>query len=98
MKPWESFVDGDTGKRRGLRHREDHGRFWWELRPCAYYESFEQSKIIYQEIQFLPQYAVDVLGRFGNNKTFLIANSDPKLLVVLNSPLYGGLIGVTSPT
>jgi hypothetical protein len=87
MKKWESFVDADTGARRGLRHRLDHGRFWWELRSCAYYEAFEQPKVTYQEIQFWPQYAVDHSGRFGNNKTFLIASALPELPVILNSPL-----------
>src|SRR3546814_10146699 len=64
-----------------------HGRFWWELRACAYYEAFEKPKISYQEIQFFPQYALDVEGQLGNNKTFLIANADSGLLAVLNSPL-----------
>src|SRR3546814_20210596 len=61
-----------------------HGRFWWELRACAYYEAFEKPKISYQEIQFFPQYALDVEGQLGNNKTFLIANADSGLLAVLN--------------
>jgi hypothetical protein len=87
MKPWESFADPRSGKLRGLRHREDQGRFWWELRSCAYYECFAQAKITYQEIQFFPRYAIDRSARFGNNKTFLIANSNPALLVLLNSPL-----------
>jgi hypothetical protein len=41
MKRFEEIVDPDTGRRRGLRHRDDHGRFWWELRPCSYYQLFE---------------------------------------------------------
>src|SRR3546814_8319553 len=63
-----------------------HGRFWRELRACAYYEAFEKPKISYQEIQFFPKYALDVEGQLGNNKTFLIANADSGLLAVLNSP------------
>lgn len=87
MKKWETFVDPKDNRTRGLRHREDHGRFWWELRACAYYDAFERDKITYQEIQYFPQYALDQSGRLGNNKTFLIAKSDPALLVMLNSPL-----------
>lgn len=30
-----------------LRIRFDQGRWWWELRACAYYREFEQTKIIY---------------------------------------------------
>jgi hypothetical protein len=87
MRKWESFVDSNTGVRRGLRHRLDHGRFWWELRSCAYYEAFDQPKVTYQEIQFWPEYSVDEPGRFGNNKTFLISSALPELPIILNSPL-----------
>lgn len=67
--------------------REDQGRFWWELRPCAYYQEFERPKIVYQEIQYYPSYSLDVMGRFLNNKGFMLRSSDPWLLAVLNSPL-----------
>ena len=36
---------------RALKKREDQGRFWWELRPCDYYDKFERPKIVYQVIQ-----------------------------------------------
>lgn len=87
MLPLASFPDPKTGKLTGLKHRQDHGRFWWELRPCAYYDAFEKPKIFYQEIQFYPSYALDRGGRFGNNKTFFIPAEDPFLVAVLNSPL-----------
>lgn len=70
-----------------LRKRQDKGRNWWELRSCAYWGGFEKPKIVYQEIQFHPCYALDTAGQYGNNKTFFIPNSDPYLLAVLNSPL-----------
>ena len=70
-----------------LRKRQDQGRNWWELRACAYWEQFEEPKIVYQEIQFHPQYAFDRSGHFGNNKTFFVPASDLYLLAVLNSPL-----------
>ena len=56
-----------------LRKRQDKGRFWWELRSCAYWDAFEKPKIFYQEIQFHPSYSLDSAGRFGNNKTFFLA-------------------------
>ena len=46
-----------------------------------------EPKIVYQEIQFHPSYALDTAGQYGNNKTFFIASADPYLLAVLNSPL-----------
>ncbi len=70
-----------------LRKRQDKGRHWWELRSCAYWDQFEKPKIVYQEIQFHPSYALDTAGQYGNNKTFFLASADPYLLAVLNSPL-----------
>ncbi len=70
-----------------LAQRQDKGRFWWELRSCAYWRAFEQPKVAYQEIQFHPSYAIDMAGMLGNNKTFFVASGDHYLLGLLNSPL-----------
>jgi hypothetical protein len=70
-----------------LSKRQDKGRYWWELRSCAYWQEFEKPKLIYQEIQFHPSYTLDTAGRLGNNKTFFITVGDLYLLSVLNSPL-----------
>ncbi len=77
MKPFEE----------ALKKRQDKGRYWWELRACAYWEMFDKPKIFYQEIQFHPSYAMDSEGYYGNNKTFFITSQDLYLLAVLNSPL-----------
>jgi hypothetical protein len=73
--------------REPLIKRQDQGRHWWELRSCAYWQEFAKPKIVYQEIQFHPCYALDTSGQLGNNKTFFVANGDLYLLAVLNSPL-----------
>jgi hypothetical protein len=70
-----------------LRQREDQGAHWWELRACAYYDSFEAPKILYQVIQYYPQYMIDDELRISNDKTFLVPTSDLSLLATLNSPL-----------
>ena len=70
-----------------LRERQDQGQYWWELRSCAYYSAFEQPKIMYQVIQFHPQYGHDSSGLLTNDKGFFISRFDPWLLAVLNSPL-----------
>lgn len=70
-----------------MEARWDKGRYWWELRSCAYYDLFEQPKIVYQEIQFHPSYCLDNGGYFTNNKAFVLPSSDLYLLAVLNSPL-----------
>lgn len=77
MKPLEA----------ALRKRQDKGRFWWELRSCAYWHEFDKSKIVYQEIQFHSCYSLDSTGQYGNNKTFFVPSGDLYLLAVLNSPL-----------
>jgi hypothetical protein len=69
-----------------LKSRADQGVYWWELRSCAYYSSFEKPKIIYQVIQTLPQYAFDDSGSYGNDKTFILPIADLYLLGLLNSP------------
>lgn len=70
-----------------LIRRQDQGRFWWELRSCAYWDEFDKPKIVYQEIQFHSSYSFEPRGRLGNNKTFFIVSEDHYLLGVLNSPL-----------
>jgi hypothetical protein len=70
-----------------LTKRQDKGHYWWELRSCSYWECFEKPKIVYQEIQFHPSYALDSVGRYGNNKTHFVPGADLFLLGVLNSPL-----------
>jgi hypothetical protein len=70
-----------------LRKRQDKGRHWWELRACAYWGEFDKPKLMYQEIQFHPWYALDGTGSLGNNKTFFLAVGDLYLLALLNSPL-----------
>jgi hypothetical protein len=87
LKPLQSFLDEKSGKMKGLEHREDQGRFWWELRSCAYYDAFERPKITYQVIQYHSRFSFDADGRMGNDKTFFIGADDPWLLAVLNSPL-----------
>ena len=71
-----------------LISRQDQGRFWWELRSCAYWGEFSRPKILYQEIQFHPAYAFDATGRLGNNKTFFLVTDKIHLVSFLNSPMY----------
>jgi hypothetical protein len=70
-----------------LRKRQDKGRFWWELRACAYYDRFEQPKIFYPDITWRSSFALDTEGRFSNNTIYFLPTASPWLLAVLNSPL-----------
>lgn len=87
LKPFESFRDQPNGPLRGLRHREDQGVFWWELRSCTYYETFEQPKIVYPDISWTPSFALDSLGAYSNNSGYIIHSASPEVLATLNSPV-----------
>ena len=87
MKKFESFPDPSTGLRKGLRHREDQGRFWWELRSCSYYTAFEAPKIIFPDIAWTPSFSIDKRGAYANNSAYILASSDQSILAVLNSPV-----------
>lgn len=61
---------------------------WYEIQDSVeYWQAFEQPKILYQEIQFYPQYGFSDGPLYGNNKVFLLQTADLYLLGVLNSPL-----------
>jgi hypothetical protein len=84
-KPLDWEPQNEDEKWRG---RKEGNYAWYEIQDSVdYWPEFEKSKIIYQEIQFFPRYALDRAGHFGNNKTFLIANPDLMLLACLASPL-----------
>lgn len=85
MKQWEQFQD--DGKARGLRYRQDKGRFWWELRPCSYYELFHKPKILYVDITWSPSFSLELSGCITNNTSYFIPSNDPWLGVSLNSPV-----------
>jgi hypothetical protein len=73
--------------REALEARQDQGRYFWELRECSYYDNFSKPKILYQEIQYHPSYAIDRSGALVNNKCFFLPTDDLWLLAQLNSPL-----------
>ena len=61
---------------------------WYEIQDAVdYWHDFEAPKIIYQVIQFSPSYALDLNGRFGNDKTFIIPTQRLEILANLNAPI-----------
>jgi hypothetical protein len=69
-----------------LRGRQDQGRYWWELRTCAYWHLFDQPKVIYQDITWAPSFNLDTEGRLSNNTVYFLPTSDLWVIAVLNSP------------
>lgn len=70
---------------RRLKERQDHGRYWWELRPCAYWDAFTPPKITYQEITWRLNFCLDVNGTLINNTAYILCVDDRWILSVLNS-------------
>jgi hypothetical protein len=70
-----------------LRKRQDKGRYWWELRACIYYDSFDQKKILIQGIAFHPRFSLGESGTYFNNSIFMLPICDSWVLATLNSPV-----------
>ncbi|MBS0174240.1 MAG: Eco57I restriction-modification methylase domain-containing protein [Nitrospira sp.] len=70
-----------------LRPRADQGKFWWELRACAYYEAFSKPKIVWPSINRTIRFAWDADGTHVNDKCNMIVGHPEWLLGVLNSEL-----------
>jgi hypothetical protein len=70
-----------------LRNRQDKGRYWWELRSCAYYEAFENPKIIHTDIAWRPQFGFASDAIYVVNTAYVWPTSDFYVLAVVNSPL-----------
>jgi len=87
FKAFEDIPDARGGRPKGLRHREDQGRYWWELRPCAYYTSFDAPKTLYVDITWKPSFLVDARGRFTNNTCYFLPSAEPAVAASLNAPI-----------
>lgn len=87
-KAWPSIHRWFEGHRHELIKRYDKGQYFWELRACAYWEAFEEPKIIIPAIEKTVAYAPDTTGLFSNDKTTIIVSDDWRFLsACLNSPV-----------
>ncbi|CCI06626.1 conserved hypothetical protein [Microcystis aeruginosa PCC 7941] len=68
-----------------LDKRYDKGKFYWELRACAYYAEFDKPKIVFPDIAKESRFSLDEKGLYINDTTFMIPVYDLYLLGVLNS-------------
>jgi len=90
-------------KGKGLLNRDDQGDYWWELRPCIYYNEFEKEKIIYPNMtKYLP-FVYDTENFYTNQKCYILTPNyhNPYLLkfftAYLNSSLSSWLIRFMFP-
>jgi hypothetical protein len=70
-----------------LTGRSDQGRFWWELRSCDYYATFDQSKILVGTVAWRAEFSLDDDGLYVSDTTYVIPGRDLYLLAILNSRL-----------
>lgn len=68
-----------------LRKRDDQGKYWWELRSCAYYEEFSLPKVILGRFMNKPIFCYDKDGVLHNDAMYMIAGADEYVVAVLNS-------------
>jgi type I restriction-modification system DNA methylase subunit len=70
-----------------LKIRLDHGKNWWELRTCSYYDVFGKTKIVWQDLGFHSRFCLSESTAILEATCFTLASSDLWLLAVLNSSL-----------
>ena len=73
--------------RKQLIKRTDKGKFFWELRSCAYWKAFESSKIVYPDIYEHQSFAIERNSLFSGNTTYFIPTDEVWLSGILNSKL-----------
>ena len=70
-----------------LRTRRDQGRFWWELRSCAYYHEFANPKIVWGNLAIESKFARDLSQAYVSAPANFLIEPTPWLLAVMNSSL-----------
>ncbi len=76
------------GYRDKLITRDDRGKFYWELRSCAYYAEFEKPKIIYPHFAKYLYAFYDTAEVYGVNTIYFIPTNDLSILAILCSKLF----------
>jgi hypothetical protein len=73
--------------RKKLIKRSDQGKYFWELRSCAYWQAFDEPKIIYPDIYEHQSFAWDEAGFYAANTGYFIPIGERWLTGFLNSAL-----------
>ena len=67
------------------RKRGDKGEYWWELRPCDYYDAFNGAKIFWPDIAKYPRFVWDDGNTRIGNTGYFTPVASPYLLGILAS-------------
>ncbi len=86
-KSYPAIHDWFDNLRDDLIKRYDQGKYFWELRACAYWNEFGKNKIISTKVSVRPTFAYDNLGYLiGNTSYMLTSSQDPSYVIaMLNS-------------
>jgi adenine-specific DNA-methyltransferase len=68
-----------------LKKRQDKGKFYWELRACAYWREFAEPKIFYPDIYERQSFAWDAEGVLSGNTAYFIPTDERWMCGILNS-------------
>lgn len=83
--------------RQGLINRYDQGRFFWELRACAYWAEFEKPKILFPDIATSPQFTFDREGYYLANTAYVLPTPERSMVAILNSHVSTWFYAQISP-
>ena len=70
-----------------LETRWDKGDHWYELRSCAYYDSFEVPKVVWGNLATRASFAFDESGYYVNAPACILPTNSKYVLGLLNSRL-----------
>jgi hypothetical protein len=69
--------------RAALIKRADQGKYFWELRSCAYWNEFDQAKLVVPAISGAVNVSLDREGYLSNNKTSIFVCDDASFVSAL---------------
>ena len=84
--------------RRALIARDDQGKYFWELRSCAYWQEFEQPKIVFPDIAAHCEFGWDAQKHYLVNTAYILPTNEKWLLALLNSNVANWIYGKISNT
>jgi hypothetical protein len=89
---YPAIYDHFQSYRQAMIDRYDQGKYFWELRACAYWDEFEQPKLIVPAIAAMPSFSPDYCGYHSNNKnTIFVSQKLHFSLGILNSSVNAWL-------
>jgi hypothetical protein len=85
-------------KRESLKKRYDQGDYYWELRSCAYWNSFELPKIVYPDIAIQCEFAFEDNKSLIDCTLFMVPEMAKSILGLLNSKSVQHFVSQIAPS